>query len=133
MPQHQLVVYYFQVFTYYNKVDGVDNIIVSGKKINVTDYIGLDSNVSGLKLRGCFKVDLKEFEKLKTFEKPTPLSAPFWFRCFDYENIQKSLSNNTARAFIAKENELDGMDRVVAIFPDGRGYQWRQLNEKFMD
>ena len=61
------------------------------------------------------------------------MQAPFWFNCFDNEKIQKSLENNDASAFLAKENELDGIDRIVAIYSDGRGYQWRQLNSKYME
>lgn len=128
-----LVVYYFQVFSYYSRVEGLSHIFVDGKKIEVSDYNGLDSSVSGLKLRGCFKTDVKEFVEFQKFERPTPLAAPFWFKCFDYENIQKSLTKNLAKSFIAQENELDGIDRIVAIFPDGTGYQWRQLNAKYMD
>ncbi len=127
------ILYYFQVFSYYSKVEGLDHIFVDGKKINVEQYYGLDSSISGLKLRGCFKVNVEDFKSFKTYKKATPLQAPFWFNCFDNEKIQKSLENNNASAFLAKENELDGIDRIVAIYSDGRGYQWRQLNSKYME
>tara|TARA_B100001057_G_scaffold476828_1_gene545314 strand:+ start:713 stop:1174 length:462 start_codon:yes stop_codon:yes gene_type:complete len=126
-------VYYFQVFSYYSKVEGLDYIFVDGKKINVEQYYGLDSSISGLKLRGCFKVNIEDFKTFKKYKKATPLQAPFWFNCFDNEKIQKSLENNDASAFLAEENELDGIDRIVAIYSDGRGYQWRQLNSKYME
>ena len=29
--------------------------------------------------------------------------------------------------------EKDGIDRVVAVYPDGNAFQWRQLNSKFLD
>lgn len=126
-------VYYFQVFSYYSKVEGLDYIFVDGKKINVEQYYGLDSSISGLKLRGCFKVNIEDFKTFKKYKKATPLQAPFWFNCFDNEKIQKSLEKNEASAFLAEENELDGIDRIVAIYSDGRGYQWRQLNSKYME
>ena len=36
-------------------------------------------------------------------------------------------------SFLVSENEKDGIDRVVAVYPDGNAFQWRQLNSKFLD
>ena len=96
-------------------------------------YTGIDSSSSGLKLRECFKVNKINSEDFKVYETPTPLKAPFWFRCFDAETIEKDLYNNKAVAFLSKKEEFDGIDKVIALYPDGRGYQWRQLNEKYTD
>ena len=125
--------YYFQVFAFYKEVNGLKSLEVFGRNIAVKNYRGIDSETSGLKLRGCFFVDPQEFSKLKKLTKATPLSAPFWFDCFNHKKIQQAIDSGKADAFLVAENEKDGIDRVVAVFPDGNAFQWRQLNSKYMD
>ena len=127
------LLYYFQVFAYYHKVDNLSFIKVLNQKVPVKNYQGIDSITSGLKLRGCFAVNKEDFSDLPILSRATPLSAPFWFRCFDHVEIQKALSSGEAKAFLAAVNEKDGIDRVVAVYSDGTAFQWRQLNSKFLD
>ena len=61
------------------------------------------------------------------------MNAPFWFECFDAESIAKDLNTNKAVAFLSKKEEFDGIDKVIALYPDGTGDQWRQLHEKYTD
>ena len=128
-----IALYYFQVFAFYKKSDGLPSIKVLSKLIPVQNYRGIDSAASGLKLRGCFTVDTAEFSDLPTLSRATPLSAPFWFDCFDNVEIQKAIDTGKAKAFLVAENEKDGIDRVVAVFPNGNAFQWRQLNSKYLD
>ena len=37
-----------------------------------------------------------------------------------------------ASAFLFKKEEFDGIDNVIAVYPDGTSYRWRQLNTKYM-
>ena len=128
-----IVLYYFQVFAFYTKVEGLKSITVLNRTVQVENYRGIDSSTSGLKLRGCFLIDPKEFSELPTLSKATPLSAPFWFTCFNHQKIQEAIDAGVATAFLVAENEKDGIDRVVAVFSDGKAFQWRQLNSKFLD
>ncbi len=128
-----IALYYFQVFAFYTKVDGLTSIKVLNRTVLVQNYEGIDSNSSGLKLRGCFKVDPEAFSELPRLTKATPLSAPFWFDCFNHIKIQEAIDLGKAKAILAAENEKDGIDRVVAIYANGDAFQWRQLNEKFLD
>ena len=128
-----VTLYYFQVFAYYKTVDSVNSIKIKERTVSVEEYVGIDSNTSGLKLRGCFQVDPTDFENFPIFESARPLSAPFWFRCFDSKELQLALDKGSAKAFLAMENEKDGIDRIVAIYPNGDGFQWRQLNSKYVD
>ena len=128
-----IVLYYFQVFAFYKKSDGLSHIKVFARSVPVQNYRGIDSVTSGLKLRGCFSVDIDEFSQFQELEKATPLAAPFWFSCFDHKNIQEAIDSGNAKAFLVSENEKDGIDRVVAIYPNGNAFQWRQLNSKFLD
>jgi hypothetical protein len=125
--------FYTQNYAYYETTDGRQVIEVQGAELPVEGYRGIDATSSGLKRRGCFTVDPAAFEGMPRAEAPEPLTPPFWFDCFDPEAIAQDLSAGEAQAFVAAENELDGIDRIVAVYPDGRAYEWRQLNEKFAD
>ncbi|MEM9853369.1 MAG: DUF6446 family protein, partial [Pseudomonadota bacterium] len=51
-----------------------------------------------------------------------------WFDCFDADVIGAALKDGTARAFLGQRDVIYGIDRVVAVFDDGRGYVWHQIN-----
>ena len=124
--------FYFQNYAYYDLIDIRQNILLGEKRYEISYYKGIDSESSGLKLRECFVVDILDDINLPKYEKPTPLTAPFWFKCFNAERIAKDLEDGKASAFLFKKEEFDGIDNVIAIYPDGRGYRWRQLNTKYM-
>ena len=120
--------WYAQVYAYYQPVEGVASVRIGGAEVAVSDYRGLDGQSSPLKLRGCFTVD----PALVTGPAPrkaTPLIAPGWFDCFDAEAIGLALEQGAARAVVA-EAAPQGFERIVAVFPDGRAYQWRQVIEE---
>ncbi len=125
--------YYSQVYAYYEEVTGVTEITVQDRTIDVGNYEGLDATSSGLKLRGCFTVEPADFEGLTTSDKATPLSAPKWFECFDVATLHGDLKEDRVTAYRAIENDKDGLDRFIAVYPDGRAYQWRQLNEIYQE
>ena len=123
--------FYFQNYAYYDLINNRQNILLGEKRYEISYYKGIDSESSGLKLRECFVVDILDDINLPKYEKPTPLTAPFWFKCFNAERITKDLENGKASAFLFKKEEFDGIDNVIAIYPDGRSYRWRQLNTKY--
>jgi hypothetical protein len=57
-----------------------------------------------------------------------PLNAPGWFDCFDAAEIGAALLRGDARAILSRENVPYGIDRVIALYPDGRGFAWTQIN-----
>jgi hypothetical protein len=65
--------------------------------------------------------------------EPVPLVAPGWFDCFDAEAIGTALERSEGTALMGTPEIRDGVDRIVALFPDGRGYVWHQLNETYQD
>lgn len=125
--------YYALVYAYYEKVNDVSEITVQDRTIAVSNYKGIDATSSGLKLRGCFDVTVADFEGLEQGVKAIPLSAPGWFKCYNVGKLQEDLDAGRAVAYLAVENEKDGIDRLVAVYPDGRAFQWRQLNEKYQE
>ena len=126
-----LFFFYFQNYAYYSVVSSKKQIVVNKKQIKVKDYVGIRSDTSKLKLRGCFKLNPSEFKFFNRSSKASPLSAPFWFDCFDYKEIQNNIDDGTLKAYLAEENEYPGIDRYVAISINGIGYEWRQLNKKY--
>ncbi len=126
-----VALFYFQNFAYYNSIDTRKNITLGKKRYAISYYQGIEAESSGLKLRECFTIDSLIDISLPKYEKPTPLTAPFWFKCFNAEKITKDLENGKATAFLFKKEEFDGIDNVIAVYPDGRSYRWRQLNTRY--
>ncbi|WP_340110461.1 DUF6446 family protein [Pikeienuella sp. HZG-20] len=119
------VLWWYQTRGYYVEVTGVDTVRIAGVDVPVEEYLGLDAPTSPLKMRGCFKAP--------PFEAPpapdaAPLVAPGWFSCFDAGVIEADLATGAAKAFLAEANTPYGFDRIVAAYPDGRAFQWRQIN-----
>lgn len=99
---------------------------------------GIDTVEDGVRLSGaisfraCFDgaqslAMLSETYVIK--DDPVPLTAPSWFDCFDAQAIGAALEDGAAIAFVSAENISYGVDRIVAVMPDGRGFVWHQLNE----
>ena len=128
-----LTLFYFQVFAFYNRVSDLKYIKFDGLLIPVSNYRGIDADSSALKLRGCFTVDPSLFLSKPLAANPTPLAAPFWFDCFDYEYLSNEINSGGAKVYMAEQNEYDGIDRLVMVFQTGQAYQWRQLNSKYLD
>jgi hypothetical protein len=95
-------------------------------------FEGIDADSSPLRFRGCFHTPLSLALLTETFtvyDQATPLNGPNWFGCFDAARIGADLESGAAVAFLSEHEIRPGVDRVVAIYPDGRAYAWHQLNE----
>lgn len=119
--------WWFQTRGWYEEVTGVEAITIDGAATPVENYRGIDADTSPLKLRGCFVVAAGEISGRPAVDAD-PLIAPGWFDCFDAEAIATDLEAGAARAILAEFNEPYGFDRIIAVYPDGRAYQWRQIN-----
>ncbi len=121
---------WFQFFAFYQRTT-LDTLTVAGQPVAVANYEGLDAATSPLKRRGCFTADPAAFAAAEPAPDATPLLAPFWFGCFDAEALSTDLAAGLATAYRLGADDPDGFDLMVALYPDGRGYLWRQLNERF--
>nr|WP_227754458.1 DUF6446 family protein [Stagnihabitans tardus] len=136
------VVYYMQEYGPYAAVSftpGAEIVLtaLSGtpEPIPVRDIQGIDGNSSPLKFRACFVTEQSLAtltETYRVYEAPTPLNAPGWFDCFDADRIGEALDSGEAVAFLSQANVVPNsndveIDRVVAVFPDGRAFAWNQL------
>ena len=93
---------------------------------------GIDADSSPLRFRACFTTPLSQAmltETYRLYDKPTPLVGPSWFSCYDAGEIARALESGTALAFLSEHLPEYGIDRVVAVLPDGRAFAWHQMNE----
>jgi len=132
--------YYLQVYAFYRPVEvsspaaAIRLVSLGGvqEAMLTSDFEAIDADSSPLRFRGCFVTPMTLAmlsETFETYEDPTPLNAPPWFGCFDAERIGADLETGAALAFLSEKNIHPGVDRVVAVYPDGRAYAWHQLNE----
>lgn len=92
---------------------------------------GIDATSSPIKFRACFTTPMSLAmlsETYRPYEGAEPLIAPGWFDCFDAGVIGHALESGEALAFLSEPGIHDGVDRVVAVFGDGRAYAWHQLS-----
>lgn len=136
-------IYYNQVYAFYEEVPEADvKLRLTGIRSDrpepflASDIRAIDSESSPIRFRACFQTPMSIALLTETFQpadEPVPLIAPDWFDCFDAVEIGEALEAGRALAFLSERDIRDGVDRVIAVFPDGRGYAWHQLNEKFRD
>lgn len=132
------VMYYLQVYGYYEDVSAeVEDVqlvsVVTGspEPILFENLKAIDADSSPVRYRACFDTGLSLALLTETYEiydAAEPLVAPGWFDCFDAQTIGADLSAGTAIAFLGTENIQYGIDRVVAVYPDGRAFAWHQIN-----
>jgi hypothetical protein len=127
--------WWFQTRAYYAPVDAADLSAMdeTGASFALAPAIfeGIDASTSPLRYRACFTLDAEGIAAAgqgAPYADPTPLTAPGWFDCFDAPAIADALASGQARAILGHREIHRGVDRVVVLFPDGRGYAWQQLN-----
>jgi hypothetical protein len=138
-----IVMYWTQTYAYYDEVsaDAAPMTMISiatgqPEPVLISGFEGIDATSSPLRFRACFTTQMSPPALTETYEiypKPTPLTAPGWFECFDAAMIGEALERGEALAFLSARDIHDGVDRVIAVFPDGRAFAWHQLNEKYSE
>ena len=133
-----VAIYWLQVYAFYDELTAdAENVqltsVVTGvpEPVVFENYKGIDANSSPIRYRACF--DLINSQAMLTeayviYDGAEPLVAPGWFDCFDAADIGAALERGDAVAFLGVENIQYGIDRVVAVMPDGRAYTWEQIN-----
>lgn len=113
------------------QVDMTSAVTHSPEVVPVSDFRGIDADTSPLRYRACFRVAVPLDTLTRSFEtypSPQPLVAPRQFGCFDAAAIGAALKRGKAVAFLGQADISYGVDRVIAVFDDGRAYAWNQLN-----
>lgn len=138
-----IAMYWFQVYAFYEPVafvpgDEIRLTPIEGRvpeAIFVENMQGIDAGSSPLRFRACFTTPLSHAMLSETYQihaAPVPTTAPGWFDCFDAQAIGAALASGEALAFMSQEDIAPDIDRVVAVFADGRAYAWHQVQpERF--
>jgi len=128
--------WYFQTRAYYAPVT-VETLTVAareGAPLSLTPvaFSGIDADSSPLRFRACVTFDAADTARLTEdamrHPEPVPLVAPGWFDCFDADALGADLESGAALGLMAAENIVYGIDRTLALYPDGRAYAWHQIN-----
>lgn len=132
------LLYYLQVYGYYVELGpgDVENVQLaradggSAVPLELENFKGIDSTSSPIRFRGCFETALNgaAIADLAPYSDAVPLTAPGWFDCFDAAEIGADLESGAAVAVLGQADVSYGIDRVLALYPDGRGYAWHQIN-----
>lgn len=130
--------WYAQTRGYYAAVEGpVTLTLVTADglvSLPAGDVRAIASVSSPLGFRACFTHDLS-LDAVQTELSAAPLPgaaptiAPPRFDCFDADAVGALLASGEARAFTAYKNAAFGVDRIVALTADGRGWAWHELND----
>lgn len=138
------IMYYLQVFHYYEDVTLGDPGIAGQTDLRLTpidggdavpvpvdDFAAIDAESSPLRFRACFVMPEPADNYRAAFEaypEAAPLRTPPWFDCYDAAEIGDALRERRAVPLLGQENIVYGIDRVVVVMSDGRGFAWHQIN-----
>lgn len=124
-----VALWWFQTRAWYARetAEGPRPVFIAGRAVLVEDYDGIDADTSPLKLRGCFRLTGPVVAPAAA--TPEPPVTPGWFDCFDAAALDADLKTGAATAWLAEFNQPYGFDRILAAYPDGRAFQWRQINK----
>ncbi|WP_299740634.1 DUF6446 family protein [uncultured Roseobacter sp.] len=131
--------YYLQIYGYYEDAtaDLPEVRLVSltsdqPEPILAERIQAIDADSSPIRFRACFETPSSLAMLTETYvglEFATPRNAPGWFDCFDAAAIADDLATGRALPFLGQKNVAFGVDRIVMITDEGRGYIWHELND----
>jgi hypothetical protein len=130
--------YWFQIHAFYDRLAptgaGEVQVTLAGggaAPLPHADFRGIDSDSSPIRYRACFTLAEGAeavLARAAPARDPVPLVAPGWFDCFDATAVAEALDDGRANAYAGAAALPYGIDRVVAVFGDGRGVAWNQIN-----
>ncbi|QLQ18137.1 MAG: histidine kinase [Exiguobacterium profundum] len=136
-----IAIYWLQEYAFYDKAvfsPGAEIVLtpIQGgppEAIVTENLQGIDAESSPIRFRACFTTPLSLgmlTETYAVYPDAEPLVAPTWFDCFDATAIGEALETGEAVAFLSQAEVRPGIDRVVAVFPDGKAYAWTQVRKE---
>ncbi|WP_170475740.1 DUF6446 family protein [Ruegeria arenilitoris] len=131
--------YYLQIYGFYYDVEaepGQDVVLLESgadapSPIPYTDFEAIDADSSPIRYRACFETELRPYNMQDDYivvPKAEPLTAPGWFECYDALALADALKSGEAQAFMGIKNVHFGVDRIVAVTNEGKGFAWHSLN-----
>lgn len=115
----------------------LDNVVMTltpagggtAEEIPADDLQVVSANALPQSLWACFRVINSIPMLTETYEvadQADPVAPPVEFACFDAPRIASDLQDGTALAFLGARDVWPGVDRMVAIYDDGRAFAWHQ-------
>ena len=108
--------YYLQIFSFYEEVipNGATDVAIVDKKtelpevIDYSNFHAITSESSPIRYRACFETseDLNDLRnRFLVYEGAEPKIAPYWFECFNAEDLGFSLADGAkGEVFLSKKN-----------------------------
>jgi hypothetical protein len=133
-------VYWTQVYAYYTEIAASDAaaqmrlVTIAGgipEPILADGFQGIDGTSSPKRFRACFTTPQSLAMMTETYvaaQRPEPTVGPRWFSCYDAQAIGTALETGEALAFLSEPGIHPGIDRIIAVYPDGRAFAWHQLS-----
>lgn len=130
--------YWLQVYAFYDRLPATTVLRLTSETgpqpLSLAEFEGIDATSSPLRFRACARLaDMTEIAHAVAAKDADPLIAPSWFPCFDAAQIGGDLKRGAAKAFISEREIHLGVDRVIAVYPDGQAFAWHQLNGTLED
>lgn len=127
-------IYYLQEYAYYERLDGEQISLTTSdgdvQAFPATAVEAIDANSSPIRYRACFNsaAASPDMSTYAPYPDAEPLQGPRWFDCYDAQEIGEALEDGRAAAYLSQRDVTYGVDRIVAIDADGRGWVWHQIN-----
>ncbi len=125
------LLWWLQTRAYYDAPARAAAIVLTldGREVATpAEVTSIDAGSSPLRYRACFELGGPLAGTPAAPEFASPTVAPGWFGCFDADAIGADLEAGRAAPVLAQADVEYGIDRVAAIYPDGRGRAWHQIN-----
>ena len=125
-------VWWFQTRAFYDDAMPIDAVTLTVNGAPVALYaegVSIDADSSPLRYRACFHLLVPvPGTPTPAPEGAVPTIAPGWFDCYDAGVIDGDLDAGRAVPVLAEADVVYGVDRLGALYPDGRGFLWHQIN-----
>lgn len=128
-----ILMYWLQVYAYYDRLPETTVLRVTTENgqepLSLAAFEGIDATSSPLRFRACAMLAQPyEVESAIKAENPEPLVGPNWFSCFDATELGEAIKRGDAVVYLSEREIHTGVDRLIAVYPDGRAFAWHQLN-----
>ncbi len=108
-------------------------LIGQGPEPVATGPLQAKTSADPLAFHGCFTME-QSFglltETYETAEPAEPVAVNGGLSCFDAAQLREDLDIGYAVAFWGERDIAPGVDRVVAVYDDGRAFVWHQKQQK---
>ncbi|MDO5643435.1 MAG: DUF6446 family protein [Paracoccus sp. (in: a-proteobacteria)] len=127
-------IWYTQNYAYYEELapETVSlTVVVAGAEVPLAARVtrAIDAGSAPHRWRACGTIDQPLPEGATPYPAAAPTHGPGWFDCFLAEVIGRDLLSGAATAYLSQGDIHHGIDRVIAVYPDGRVFGWHQITD----